>query len=644
MKLESLLCGDELNVRYTFKTDDITKGAKPSGVPYTDRKAYFDGNGRVEEIGAEIKVKSYKGGLKILLTATDERLSEFGLCLPMNFMGKKNGGGWENQYLFNSPYTSEKNLFKYCYLSNPNGKNLILFPKGKCDGWKLDYSDFACGHFFINLQFLAAFDRAYGFGTKGENRKLELYIFEVASFEEGVDKACETLGVPALTYERSAVKIGGKITLDVHGECDRVRVGRDWYIPENGRVEVPAKKYGLCSAVPYKGRKRGMNAIFFAYESIEKLYGKAVATACTSTDRKYTDENLCEHQNWQTATYRYMRRYGKKSSWIAKLKKELDIITERDETKALPRRCIYYKPREGRPAYWIFDSFRIQELLFGVTILTEAYKLTGAKKYRDYLVRSLNTVLKHNFDNGMIYTDSFNGEKEDYTTVCCLIIPFVDAALLLKEEDPVLAEKYEREATQIVEHLYRRKGFHTEALYTDLTEEEMEDGSISCTALSFLYYCAKIRREEKYVERAKEILELHEPWVTHSPIAPCFHSSLRWWETFWEGDQTGPSLCLGHAWTIWRAEADYWYYYLTGDEKYKEKAFNGFMSNFSKINARGQSYACWCADYIPGGGFTNDSGEIRFQIRQGLPERTDSGLSMYAWARAADSILNDNIL
>lgn len=643
MTLEDLLCGDKINVRYTFKTDDITKGAKPHGVPYIDRKAYFDEKGYAEEIKAKITVKDRKGGLKILLTSEDERLSEFGLSLPMNFMGKKNGGGWKNQYLFNSPYTSEGNLYKYCYLTNPNGKNLILFPKGKCDGWKLDYSDFACGHFFINLQFLASFDKAYGFGTKGENRKLELYVFEVENFEEGVNKVCETLAVPALTYEKSAVKLGEKIALTVRGECDRVRVGKEYYYPENGRVEIPAKKYGLTRAVPYKGKKRGMDAVFFAYKTIEELYCKAVSTACNATDRRYTDENMCEHQNWQTATYRYMQRYGKKRSWLAKLRKEVAILTERDATKAIPRRCIYYKPHAGRRAYFTFESFRIQELLFGVTILMEAYKTTGMKKCRDYMIRSLNGVLKHNFDNGMIFTDSFNGDKEDYTTVCCLIIPFVDAALLFKEEDPTLSEKYERAAAKIAEHLYARKGFHTEALYTDLTEEEMEDGSISCTALSLLYYSAKIKREEKYIRRAKEILDLHESWVTHSPIAPCFHSSLRWWETFWEGDKTGPSLCLGHGWTIWRAEADYWYYHLTGDGRYKEKAFNGFMSNFSKINARGQSYACWCADYIPGGGFTDDSSQVRFEIRQGLPEITDSGLSAYAWARAADSILNDDI-
>ena len=56
----------------------------------------------------------------------------------------------------------------------------------------------------------------------------------------------------------------------------------------------------------------------------------------------------------------------------------------------------------------------------------------------------------------------------------------------------------------------------------------MEDGSISCTALSLLYYCAKIERKEEYIVKAKEILDIHESWVINTPIAPMYRSSLRW--------------------------------------------------------------------------------------------------------------------
>ncbi len=641
-KLNGYLNGDRLHIRYTLLSDDITKGEAPFGMPYRDRKGYFDGEGRCEEAKADITVSDFDGGIKIELTTQSEELSEFGLSFPFNFMGKKDGGGWQNQYLLNSPYTSEGNAYKYCYLTNPNGKNLIVFSKGNCDGWKCDYSSEVCpGHFFLELEFLANFDRAYHTGSC--NRRLELYLFEVGSFEDAVDKVCNTLETCALTYEKSFVKIGETITLNVHGNCGEVRCGGKSYRPKNGTVKALAEEYGLISAVPYCKGERGMEATFYAYDDIAACYKRAM-NSVSKEDLSYTDENLCEHQCWESAMLRYMARYGQRAEYWDKLIPALEVITEKDEQKAIPRRTIFYKEHKGAPPYSIFESGRIQEQLFGVTILLDAYRLTGEKEYLKYFTGALDCVLEHHFDYGMIYTEFLNGEKEDYTTVCCLIIPFVAAALTLQEEDPAVAKKYRAAAGEIAEYLYRRESFHTEAFVSDKTEAEMEDGSISCTALSLLYYCAKIERKEEYIAREKEILDLHEAWVTHTPIAPCFHSSLRWWETFWEGDGTGPSICFGHAWTIWRAEADYWYWFLTKDERYKTKALNGFMSNFSKAEKNGKTYACYLLDYIPGGGFHTDCKDTVLEIRQGKPKRTDSGLSRYVWVRAHETVLSDGCL
>ena len=641
-KLKSYLNGDRLHVRYTFLSDDITEGEAPFGMPYRDRKGYFDENGYCEEAKANLVLSDFGGGIRIELTTQSEELSEIGLSFPFNFMGKKNGGGWRNQYLLNSPYTSEGNAYKYCYLTNPNGKNLIVFPKGNCDGWKCDYSsEFCPGHFFLELEFLANFDKIYKTGS--HNRSLEIYLFEVGSFEEGINKVCKTFETCALTYEKSFAKIGEEIALNVHGACDEVRCGNKRYTPQNGSVKVLAEEYGLIPVVPYCKGKRGMEAIFYVYDDIAACY-KRSCDSVSQKDLDFTDKNLCEHQCWQSAMLRYMARYGQRAEYWNKLLPALEIITEKDEKKAIPRRTIFYKEHKGDPPYSIFESGRIQEQLFGVTILLDAYRLTGDKRYFDYLTGALDCVLEHHFDHGMIYTDFLNGEKEDYTTVCCLMIPFVDAALALKEENSALAEKYRAAAGEIAGYLYRRESFHTEAFVSDNTEAEMEDGSISCTALSLLYYCAKIERKEEYIARAKEILDLHETWETHTPIAPCFRSSLRWWETFWEGDGTGPSICFGHAWTIWRAEADYWYWYLTKDERYKIKAYNGFISNFSKAERDGKTYACYMLDYITGGGFHTSCKESITKIRLGLPERADSGLSRYVWVRAHETVLSDGCL
>ena len=581
-------------------------------------------------------------GLKIVMQTARDDLSEFSLELPLNFMGKKNGGGWQNQYLLNSPYSSANDAYKYCYLTNPNGRNLILFPKGKCDGWKCNYSsDYCPGHFFVSLEFMPSFDKVYGTGS--HNKRLELYVFEAEDFEDGLDALCSVLHICALSYQKNYVKIGEKLRFRVHGTCDYVRAGREKYAPqtsENGRfVEIEAKKYGLNRAYPYIGKKRGLDAAYYAFDEIKKVYRRAL-DAVSDEEIECTSKNLCESQCWQSAMLRYMLRYGKREKYLTRLKKAFETILEKDEKKATPRGTIFNRPHGGEDSYYIFESGRIQELLFGVTILTDAYRLTGNPEYFEYFTGALDNVLKNHFDNGMIYTGFLNGEKEDYTTVCCLIIPFVDAAILLEKTHPVHAQRYREASGKIAAYLYSRKDFHTEAYVSPLTDPEMEDGSISCTALSLLYYCSKMERKEKYIVRAKEILDMHEAWMTHAPIAPCFRSSLRWWETFWEGDGDGPSICFGHAWTIWRAEADYFYWKLTGDEDYKEKAFNGYMSNISKVAKNGKTYSCYCADYIKGGGFTKDCSQVKHEVRLGVPKRFDSGLTRYVWIRAFDELLD----
>ena len=651
-QLESYLNGDKLAVRYTLQTDDLSSGgAKNFAKPYNDRKAYFiqlpaAGELYCEEtktsLRAEFITVGGRRGVLVKMRTTRTDLSEFSLELPINFMGKKNGGGWQNQYLLNSPYTSAGNKYKYCYLSNPNGKNLILFPQGKCDGWKCNYSsDYCPGHFFVSLEFMPSFDKAYGTGS--HNTSLTLYIFETTGVEDGISLLCAALHTCALTYEKSYVKIGETLRLRVHGECDSVlSCGKKYEVKQkNGEkyIEIEAKKYGLCRAYPYYGKKRGLEAAYYAFDNVKEVYRRAL-DAVSDEEIGRTDQNLCEWQCWQSAMLRYMLRYGKKEKYLKRLRKAFETVLEKDETKAVPRCTIFNKPHGGEDSYYIFESGRIQELLFGVTILTDAYRLTGNAEYFEYFTGALDNVLKHHFENGMIFTGFLNGEKEDYTTVCCLIIPFVDAAVLLEKTHPEFAARYKKASEQIAAYLYAREGFHTEAYVSPLTDPEMEDGSISCTALSLLYYCAKIRHVEKYIVRAKEILDMHEAWMTRAPIAPCFRSSLRWWETFWEGDGDGPSICFGHAWTIWRAEADYWYYKLTGNEKYKEKAFNGYMSNISKVAKSGKTYSCYCADYIKGGGFTKDCAEVKHEIRLGKPKLTDSGLTRYVWIRAFDELFD----
>lgn len=625
---------NDISVTYTLKTDDITVCDKPQGTPYLSRKDEFDDKGYAKKTQSKLSVCAKNGGFYLSLTTESDELSEFGLNLPFKFMGKKNCGGWKKQYLFNSPYASLCSEHIFCYLTNPEGKNLILVCLSEADGWKMDYSLFSGGQYFDNLKILADFDKAY----KISNRKtLDVYIGEAGSYLAALKKVSFLKKLPVAHYEKSFVRAGEYIRIDVTGDFDYVVAENEKYNNLGGYALVKGNGYGLITCTPYKSGARGIDCTFYCYDDIEKLRERSMFSV-SQKDNALTDGNDCEWKCHVTAILKYMQDYGFNAALYEKIKPDLDVMTERNEEKAKDRQTVYYKARKGFSEYNVFNSDRVQEQFFAAGIFFEAYKTLGEKKYLEYATGAMDCALKRQSADGAIKTTlEWSVKEEDYTTVCCLIIPVIDAAIFLEKIDKARSDRYFECAAKMARHVYERGfDFPTETVPATEAEPFIEEGSMSCSALTLLYYCSRVKFVKEYVVRAKEILDMHENWVVKTPFAPMFHSTLRWWETKWEGDKDGNALCMGHAWTIWRAEADYLYYTLTGDEKYLLKALNGYASNFSKINEEGKSFTCYQPDYITGGGFTTSGKQVTFKIAHDFPKQTDSGLSRYAWARAED--------
>lgn len=636
------LC-DDISVSYTLKTDDITKGEKPAMTPYVPRKEKFT-DGYAPLTGTKLTVKRDGEGYTISARSESDELSQFGLNLPFNFMGKKNGGGWRNQFLFNSPYASSDNKHIFCYFTSPSGKNLVLVFLTRADGWKMDYSSYSCGQYFENLQVLANFDKAYKTpSSRFLPNVIKIFVRSVKNYEQALQVVSEKLDLPVAHYDKSYCRVGDEFRVTVTGKADYVTLRGKKYAVTDGAAVVKAEKYGLNAVTPYFRGKSGLNCVFFAYNSSEELYRKSVRSV-SQDDLDKGDGNLCEWKCYVSAILRYEQIYGKSAYLSAKIKDGLALATTHDETLARPRQTVFYKAQNGFPPYHVYKSARIQEQFFAVGIFLDAYETTGKKKYYEYAVRTLDCALETTQkENGGILIMYGGKNEHDYTTVCCPLINVADAAAVARKAgDEKRAERYEKAAAKMAEYVYNRgENFPTETAEHNLADPLVEEGSMSCSALTLLYYCAKIKREERYIARAKEILDLHDSWVVKTHIAPMFFSSLRWWETNWEGDATGNALCCGHAWTIWRVEADYWYYKLTADKEYLEKARGGFMSNLSKIDSRGKSYACYLPDYITGGGFTERCEDVEFRISRGFPRQPDSGLSRYVWTRAVASILTE---
>ncbi len=641
-----VIWGDEISMTYTLKTDDITVLPRPHDcTPYESRRGELtlcrEENGYVlsnEALKTTLTVTSEKDLVWLELATENEEFSEFGLNLPFNFMGKLQGGGYENQYLFNSPYRSTDEQYKYCYLKNTNGNHLMVLFASPADGWKMDYSRYVGGHYFVNLKVLANFDRVYATGSQRKTLKIALY--NAKNIQEAVKRATEILQVPALMYEKSYT-FDGSGELTVLGNCDYVEGAGKRFYPQNGKVQFSGADYKTVFT-PYVGDRAGMDCSVFAYENIFEQYRKA-NDVIAAWDGLPNLGNACECQCWAGAMLKYMLRFGRVEAYDRKLREFFDVFLATDPEKAVVRLTLMQQPHEDFPAYNIYRSRRIQEQHFAISMLLDAYKLYGEERFLTYAVGAMNTIIDHyQKEDGRLET-GHGGKNEDYSTVCCLIIPFVDMALFFKDRDPILYEKYRTGAEKLAQHIYDRGFcFPTEGGDTDEAEEQMEDGSISCSALSLLYYCAKIERREEFIRQAKAFLDFHEGWVMETPDANMYRSSLRWWETRWEGDADGPALCCGHGWTIWRSEADYWYYKLTGDKEYWEKALSGFTTNFAKFDREGHGKSIYNADYITGGGFGFDNtGDVKFRIAPRFPRREDVKTARYAWLRAADSILTE---
>lgn len=643
------LFSGKISICYTLMCDDITKGPKPSATPYIDRcdELRFE-NGALfgDATRSRVVINELLDGVCLELDCKGEGISELGMNLPFNFMGKLGGGQWRGQLLFNSPYHSSDGKITYAFLTRPNGKNVLVASLLEDDGWKMDYSPYLWAHYFVNLKMLASLDRAYG--KNSTHRKMKIAILPVGDFDSALKALEDLYGVPFIRAEISGGKIGDTVSIISSSRVDKLiekssRATRE--IPFSTSYTIESE--GDIELIPVLGGKHGAPIMLYGYKSILDLYKKSMDSVSLDTIRKYTDGNLCEHQCWASAMLRFLIKHKNMLSerevheYEDKLLSFLDILTEPDITKATPRQTIMKTPHASFGAYNVFKSSRVQELFFGITILLDAYLYFGDKKYLEYAIGATdNAICNYQREDGRIEVEWSDGNREDYSSVCCPMIALVDMAKFLSDKDEERSKKYLDSAKRLCEHLFSRgMYFPTEGGESKEAQQEMEEGSMSCTALGMLYYCSNVERDDKYISRAREILESHNAWVIHTPIAQMQGSTLRFWETQWEGDADGPAICAGHAWSIWRGEADYLFWSLTGEEEYLVRAKNTFLTNLSKIREDGTTYSIYNPDLINGGGFHSKSDDVRFRIAPCFADTEDCGISRYVWIRMNDTFL-----
>lgn len=628
------------SVCYTQKGDDI-RTERPF-TPYKERFASYDSitaeknrvRCRNEKLSIET-IYTLKQDLLMIESHTDNtEISQFGIDLNLNFLSKKNGT-YVGQLLPSSPYTSLDGDKMYCIMPVIACGFCIVMAKSNCRAWKINYSEYSYGHFIQRFQMLSALDDRYGNGGSG---RVTLEIAFASTIAECYRKIQESYGCPML-YSEITGTFGQFIDVKVLGAADYVMVldgEGERKLPVTGdMVKVASAGYGICHVIPYRDGRPGLGTALWFGRDMDWLFEKS----CETIRKPYhNDENLCEGMTWCWALLSYMVAHNS-DRYQSKTAEALKTVMG-EEGRLIPHNTIVPYPSGEFPAYHVCQSRRIQEQFFGISILTEQYKATGERKYLDFAVKSAETVIEsYQQENGAFVTYS------DYTTVCAPVIAIIDLVVELRDLDQVRAEYFSESAAGAVRYLAKR-GLHfpTEGIVSEQNDEEMEEGSISCTALSLLYYCRYIEYVEEYVVFAEKVLRLHDWWRCYTPDVRLYMSTMRWWETIWEGDGTGPGICAGHAWSIWRAEADFHMGVLTGKADFFLSSWNGYMTNFSKITRDGESYSCYQPDYFVGGGdiairrtlmhLADEDMEKRYEITHGYPRHYDHSLSRYVWVRA----------
>lgn len=132
------------------------------------------------------------------------------------------------------------------------------------------------------------------------------------------------------------------------------------------------------------------------------------------------------------------------------IKEELKVIMGKGEY--VSRRTIVPHKTEEYAPYHICESGRVQEQLFGVSILLEAYRLYNDKEILEFAINTLDEIALNYTKDGMI----LNGNKEDYSTVCCPMIPIVDMANELEKLNDNRSKNFIILAKKLAKHLFNR--------------------------------------------------------------------------------------------------------------------------------------------------------------------------------------------
>ena len=576
------------------------------------------------DFGVQIEYEFADDAFYIKMQAKNNIFDQVGLSLDVDFIDKNQDGAYTEQLIPNYTYSGSENSSKFVVFRRVYGDYVLILGTTPLDAWRIVY-DY---HTLNGFQFVSRFDSNLKPHSSGCNETIGARVSFHSTVQEAICEAEKVLGIAIPVLTVSGGSIGSKIPFTVNDTCTGIDVispsGTVTLVSlENPTVELLEEGFYKIICKTENTNECG-EAVIYSYPDIKSLFIRAT----DAIDKPYhCDFNLCEGAMWVLSLLIRRRMFGmsESSEWRIQEHFNENLYISDDDPEYNTGRIVPFA-QNGFSPYHLYGTSRIQNSINLALIQAEAFKAYNNSWYLDLAARYMtNLVRDHLSDSGALVTDCCGDVGIDYTTVTCCVIGFVDVALLLKAERDPRWKILHDAAVKMADHLVKRGlDFPTEGTGG---RHEMEDGSISCTALSLMYVYMFIENKPEYLETAKTILKFHDAWNLITPDARMYYSTLRWWETIWEGDSDGCGINSGHAWTLWKAEANYLYAFCTGDFDRAVKSYCGYITNLCKVREDGGMYTCFTPDYITSKPTPN-------RIGNQFPKNVDHSMPYYLWCRA----------
>lgn len=590
-----------------------------------------------------------------------------GLDLDVAFMDLRQNDPPEWQYTVQCPYRSEDRSLCYVYLARPRPPGMLIACLTPAAGWRLRYGRNGCApfafrlpmHAVLGLQMLARFDSALDPASRPGPVRFGVRISFPRDLAEARARIVDELSVPLL----SAPTLGGEVGTILDFQVDGPAAGAELVAPDGRREPVELRGAGGGASVgevalraegfhllrAWNSAGRGSDLVLHAgapwLETLRRSLSTLDPIPPSNAEGSYWAHAMSLARSWlgpdprqDALLHDALVRIHMQGLSPAK---EPPAAPGEPTTVArgMPRREGCYlgapcpEPHDFRgkrfSPFHLFEHDRVQDAFALIQLYLLAATSFGRDEFLDHAVRVAEAHIADNIDaSGRVYCLTADGrDTHDYTTVIAPLQALVDLVVELERRGDGRAGSFRETSRRVADFLVRRGlDFPTEGVPPHV--RWTEDGSIACTALSLLYAYHFLDRRPEYLESAGRVLDYHEPWGLDVPDVRMNGSSYRYWETQWEGDREGRAINAGHAWTLWRAEALYYWALATGDARRLVQSWNGYRTNFCKFQPDGRTFACFTPDFVP-------DRPRRFALAHRYPEQTDHSLAFYLWPRAA---------